>query len=234
MNDYSINYLSIIRELEQKGLVTRTFRRLDPDRQQAVLNAILDEAAETGPSDMNIKHIAERSGVAVGSLYQYFGNRENLLAFTIELVVTTTVDLFNSYRPYLAEMPFRDALQAYISGGLQWTREQMGFARFFAKAAYQGDPKLSQLVVAPIASVLTDMMRDMLLSAQKRGELRENLDLEAAARVLNTLIIAVSDAQLFPYLNSYYQLTDENVSVERSMNAVLSFVESGILLENKT
>lgn len=233
MNDYPINYLPLIHDLEQKGLVTRTFRRLDPDRQQAVLNAILDEAAETGPSDMNIKCIAERCSVAVGSLYQYFGNRENLLAFTIELVVTTTVDLFNSYRPYLAKIPFRDALQAYIGGGLEWTREQMGFARFFARAAYQGDSKISHRVVEPIASTLTNMMRDMLLAAQKRGELRENLDLEATARVLNTLIIAISDAQLLPYLNSYYQLIDESISVERSMQAVLSFVESGILLENK-
>jgi len=233
MNNNYTNILPLIHQLEQKGLVTRTFRRLDPDRQQSVLNAILDEAAETGPSDMNVKHIAERCSVAVGSLYQYFGNRENLLAFTIELVVTTTVDLFNSYRPYLAEMPFRDALQAYIGGGLEWTREQLGFARFFAKAAYQGDPDLSRLVVEPIASALTGMMRDMLLAAQKRGELRENLDLEATARVLNTLVIAVSDAQLLPYLNSYYQLTDEGINVERSMKAVLSFVESGILLDTK-
>ena len=37
-----------ILEFEQEGLVTRTFRRLDPQRQQAVLAAILDEAIEKG------------------------------------------------------------------------------------------------------------------------------------------------------------------------------------------
>ena len=47
-----------ILQLEQEGLVTRTFRRLDPQRQQAILNAILDEAAERGPAALNIKLVA--------------------------------------------------------------------------------------------------------------------------------------------------------------------------------
>ena len=58
-------------EMEQEGLVTRTFRRLDPDRQQAVLTAILDEAVEHGPASLSMKRVAERAGVSVGSLYQY-------------------------------------------------------------------------------------------------------------------------------------------------------------------
>ncbi len=36
---------SYIIQAEGQGQVTRTFRRLDPARQQAVLQAILDEAA---------------------------------------------------------------------------------------------------------------------------------------------------------------------------------------------
>ena len=37
------NFQSHIQQLENEGLVTRTFRRLDPTRQQAVINAILEE-----------------------------------------------------------------------------------------------------------------------------------------------------------------------------------------------
>ncbi len=54
-DEFTFDYLPVIVEMEQKGLVTRTFRRLDPDRQQAIITAILDEAGETGPQDLNIK-----------------------------------------------------------------------------------------------------------------------------------------------------------------------------------
>jgi TetR/AcrR family transcriptional regulator len=228
MDNQFTDLYALILHLEQKGLVTRTFRRLDAERQKAVLNAILEEAAAVGPTDLNIKNVAERCGVAVGSLYQYFGNRENLLAFAIELVVTSTVDSFNAYRSYLAEMPLRDALTAYVSGGIEWTREQRGVARFFARAAYQGDASLTERVIEPIASVMTSMTRDILKGAQARGEIGAEIDLEAATRVVNTLLIAVGDAQLLPYLNSYYQLTDHTVSIERAMNMTLTMIENGL------
>ena len=231
MTEYFTNFYALILDLEQKSLVTRTFRRLDPQRQQALLNAILDEAAEVGPADLNIRRVAERCGSSVGSLYQYFGSRANLLAFTIELVVRTTVDTFNAYRSYLVEMPLLEALQAYLTGGMEWTREQMGMARFFARIAYHGDPVLGEQVVQPIATVLTGMVRDILQAAQQRGEVHPELDVDATARILNTLLIAVADAQLLPYLNTYYQLTGENLDPERSMRALLALVANGLAAE---
>lgn len=107
-----------ILQLEDEGLVTRTFRRLDPERQEAILMAILDEAVERGPTSLNIKHVAQRAGVSVGSLYTYFPNREGMLAFAVELCVRFVTDAFNEYRPYLTESPLREALAAYLTGGI--------------------------------------------------------------------------------------------------------------------
>ncbi|HEX2908015.1 MAG TPA: hypothetical protein VHO69_14190, partial [Phototrophicaceae bacterium] len=42
-----------ILELEKEGRVTRTFRRLDAERQQAILDAVLDEAIAKGPTAIN-------------------------------------------------------------------------------------------------------------------------------------------------------------------------------------
>jgi len=73
-------------------VVTRTFRRLDPERQQAIVYAILDVTIEKGPALLNIKKVAGRAGVAVGSLYQYFGSREGLMSF-YDRVVCAPADL---------------------------------------------------------------------------------------------------------------------------------------------
>ena len=50
MFPYWPNYLTCLLDLEQQGKITRTFRRLDPDRQRLILDAILIEAAEKGPA----------------------------------------------------------------------------------------------------------------------------------------------------------------------------------------
>jgi AcrR family transcriptional regulator len=220
-----------ILQLEGQGLVTRTFRRLDPQRQQCVLQAILDESAEKGPADLNIKRVAERAGVSVGSLYQYFGSRENLLAFTVELGVRMMTDLFAMSRPYLLEMPLREALTAYLTYGLEWSRTQPGFVHFFGRAAYQGDPQLAGKVVRPVAAAMREVIREMLTAAAQRGELRPGLDVEAAARVVNLLTIAASDSQLLPYLNNYFQVTDESMPVERIVSVLVELVMNGIAIQ---
>lgn len=217
-----------ILEFEQEGLVTRTFRRLDPQRQQAVLAAILDEAIEKGPAAINIKHVAERAEVAIGSLYQYFGSREGLLNFAIELCVSYMLDIFETYRPMLIEMPLAEGLTVYLSTGVEWSQTQTGMIQFITRAAYHGDPELADRVVKPIGTAMRTIVHEMLAKAVERGEVRSDIDLEATTRTVNAALIAVGDSQLLSYLNNYFQVTDKKVSAERITQALVSMILRGI------
>jgi TetR/AcrR family transcriptional regulator len=219
---------SYIIQAEGQGQVTRTFRRLDPLRQRTVIQAILDEAALHGPAALNIKQVAGRAGVSVGSLYQYFGDRENMLNFAVDLCVRFVGDAFDLYSPYLAALPLRDALAAYISGGIEWSRAEAGFLQLFARAAYQGDPELAERLVQPISQKLREMVSEMLAQAAARGEIRSEVDLDAATRLVYGLSIAVADSQLLPYLNNYFQMIDPTFAPERLLTALLDLVMNGI------
>ena len=219
---------SRILELEQEGLVTRTFRRLDPGRQEAILNAILDEAAEKGPTLLNVKQVAERAGVSVGSLYTYFESRDGLLAFTVELCARSANDTLDRFRFYLLALPLREALAAYLTGGVEWSRTQMGMIRFLARAAYEGDPELGDQIVRPIATALRGLVRDTLAQAAARGEIQTDVDLEATARIVHVLMHVVGDSQLLPYLNDYYQVFGESISPGRAEDALLALIVRGI------
>jgi len=217
--------------LEEAGLITRTFRRLDPGRQQAILQAILDEAIEVGPTAVNVKNIAARAEIAVGSLYNYFGSRENLLAFTVEICTRYVLDMFEAFQPYLVAMPLREALAGYLQGGLEWSETQAGLVQFFVRAAYQGDEALYPGCVEPIAEMMLDIVREMLARAVARGEVRPEVDLEAAARLINATLLAVGDSQLLPYLNRYLRVTDDDVPFERIVEALLDLILGGIMVE---
>jgi AcrR family transcriptional regulator len=218
------NFQSYIQQLEQEGRVTRTFRRLEPARQQAVINAILEEATEKGPASLNIKEIARRAGVSVGSLYQYFPNRDGLLDFAIELCARYMMNMFDLSRPYLTAMPLGEALSAYLSVGLEWGKTETGLVRFYGRAAYQGDPNLAERLVRPVAEAMRRITYAMLEAAIQRGEIRQDVDLEAASRLVNGLMIVVGDSQLFPYLNAYFQITDGTVSLEQVQKVLVPFI----------
>lgn len=222
------NFHTYILQLEGEDKVTRTFRRLDPERQQAIVDAILAEATERGPASLNIKEIARRAGVSVGSLYQYFSNRDGLLDFAVELCVRYMADLFDMSRPYLLAMPLQEALRVYLQVGIEWSQTEIGLVQFFGRAAYQGDSALAERLVRPIAMLMRDMIRDILVQAVDRGEIRPDVDVEATARVVNALLIAVGDSQLLPYLNDYFQVSDEDVSPERVLEALIALILRGV------
>jgi AcrR family transcriptional regulator len=177
--------------------------------------------------------VAERAGVAVGSLYQYFNNREGLLTFATRLCAVLMTDAFQMIEPYLRDMPLRDALRAYLMGGMEWGDTMTGLVQFVARAAYTGDPALAKTVVQPIADAMLEIVKNLLTAAQKRGELRPDLDLDATARTVNALIIAVGDSQLLPYLNNYFRVTDESMPLERVIDSVVALVTSGIVKSNQ-
>jgi AcrR family transcriptional regulator len=226
-----------ILRLEGEGVVTRTFRRLDGDRQEAILLAILDEAYEKGPTKINIKTVAAKAGVSVGSLYTYFPNREGLLNFAVDLCVHIMTDSLESFRPFLVALSFREALKAYLMGGIEWSQAYAGLLRLFARAAYFGDPELAEPLVRPIANLLRSIVHEILTNAIERGEVSPDIDLEATARLLHALTIAVGDAQLMPYLNTYLQVVDDEMSPDRTYEALVNLVLNGIggdTLEAKT
>jgi TetR/AcrR family transcriptional regulator len=231
-NSVSDDFTLILPDLENEDSVTRTFRRLDPERRQAVLDALFEEAAEKGPSRLNIKQVAERSGASIGSLYQYFGSRENLVRFLVKIAVGTMVELLRVSMVSLKGLPFREALRYYIVEGVKYSQSQKSLTRFLTLSAYQGDEDIQKTVVQPIAVVMRETVRDLLKAGVARGELRADLDLEAAARAVNVLTIGLGDSQMTPYLNTYFQVSDKAVPFERTLDAALDMILRGLGVES--
>ena len=57
-----------------------TFRQLPPDKQERVLDAALAEFADQGYHQASLNRMVAQAGIAKGSLYQYFPNKEGIFA----------------------------------------------------------------------------------------------------------------------------------------------------------
>jgi TetR/AcrR family transcriptional regulator len=215
-------------ELEQAGLVTCTFRRLDRERQTAVLEAIIDESAERGLSSLSMKSVAARAQVSVGSLYQYFGKREHLLGFTVELCRRYMEGVLADSLPTLEKLPLAEALSAYVEGGADWMAQQRSIMRLFGQAAYRGDSELTENLVRPVATSMRNIVRELLARSVARGELRRDIDLEATAGVIHTLTVVLGDSRLLPALDAYFQLQVPGVDAGRSLRAALDLLMQGL------
>ena len=219
---------SHILQLESLGVVTRTFRRLDPAIQRRVVGGILDESKARGPTGVTLRGVSARAKVSVGSLYSYFGSRERLIRFAVELCARYLADVMAMAAPYLRGMPLRDALRMYLSTGLEMMDDLVPMMVFFGRAAYAGDPALQEPVVRPVAESTLQALRSIIEAARARREIRAGVDLAATVRVVNTLVLAAADSQFLPHLNTYFQTTGGEVDRARMVEALLELVMNGI------
>lgn len=219
---------ALIPGLEKERVVTRTFRRLDPERQQAIIDAVLAEAVENGPDRIRIKEVARRAGASIGSLYQYFGSAAGLNAFAAQLGVAAMLELFRVSREALLQMPATEALRAYLAEGVKYFEDQQAYVRYFARAAYSGDPALAKSVVDPVAEAMWSTVRAIVEHGVQTGEFRADLDVEATARALHLLLTAAGDSLLLPHLNRYFRATAADEPAGRLFVALFDMVERGI------
>ncbi|MBM3148387.1 MAG: TetR/AcrR family transcriptional regulator [Actinobacteria bacterium] len=213
--------------MEARGVVTRTFRRLDPERQLAAITAILVEAAETGPGELSMRAVAQRAGVALGSLYQYFPDRQGMVTAAAEIAGGLLAGDLARYRDDLASLPLREALVLYVSAGVEWSVARPGLLRFFGRAAYGNDPALSAAIVAPVVDELLAMVRAIIEAAVARGEIPPPADLEAAVRFIHGSSIVLSDSQLLPNLDEYFRQL-QGASLQQRAEEMAGFVVAAL------
>jgi AcrR family transcriptional regulator len=90
-------------------------------RAQFTVDAIVEAAqlllAEQGPQALNTRRIAERAGVSIGSLYQYFPNRESIITRLFEplLLAAAEQGCLRYTQPLTTEEFFIEAYRSQIA-----------------------------------------------------------------------------------------------------------------------
>lgn len=137
-----------------------------------ILDAGMNVIEESGLHSMSTNRVAERAGVSIGSLYQYFANRDSILAGIIE---RSLLDILHRLRD-VQRFGHDTTPEAFISGGLRlmlryYDPHQSVVRRIFREAPLLADNS----VVAIMETNLMDISRDYLLANADRYRLRGGL-----------------------------------------------------------
>lgn len=159
-------------------------------RSKATVDAIVTAAAQVllahGYEGATTARVAERAGVSIGSLYQYFPNKEALVAALIERHADEMVAIVGAAVADAMRTTLADGLRAFIDAGA---------------AAHRLNPALHKILheqvprVGRLAKVL-DTARRITLAIEEflrahADELRPGLDPAIAAVVVETSMEAL-------------------------------------------
>lgn len=197
----SINLLSN----SLKEYTTSTFLNLDKEKKTHLVLSICRVASKIpDPTALNIKIVAKEGGISVGALYKYFGNRENMVNFTISIVREYTLAGMDYAIKELVKFPLEEALYYYCTGASHWSKEESTLAYFFYQSSYCGNIELLESLVKPVTDSFLLTLTKILEVAIFRGEIILVEDLDYCITYLHRSLIPIADAEIYKNIESYY------------------------------
>ena len=174
-------------------------------RRERVLDAVVELVAAGRLDDMGMKDVAERSGVALGTIYRYFSSKDHLAAAAL-LAWATRLEAPSAEAPS-PRAGMADRLVAILRRAVRAYEREPSFARLLILAATSTDPYAGECY-ARLGSSVYDTL----------GSALDGLDPVARRRVLD-VVGAV-----------WYQALTEWVRGRRTIADVYDQVESAARL----
>jgi AcrR family transcriptional regulator len=222
---------SLVLEMEREGKVSRTFRRLEPEHQTEIVDAVLTQVTRSGPRGVTMRGVAEALGIAPATLYTYFEDRETMLEFATRVAARISLWVAADIRDAEAagSKTLEQSLWEHLAIDLDYETTHRSIVTYYSQAGYRGEVDLGKGVPESIAAGMQARVYRRLQIAEERGELREGLDKETASRLINAMLLVMADARLLANLNDYLQIYPEDgPGLDETLAAAIDIIVHGI------
>lgn len=175
-----------------------TFRNLPEDKQRRITAAAVHEFAAYGFRQASVNRIVKETGIAKGSLYQYFAGKEALylhvFADFIGLVKQTVKD---NETPVDGQLFSR--IRFVINAGLQFIKTHPEYFRLYTRLLSEEDsPRRSELL-AQVRFFPVEYFEPLIRKGQDEGVIRTDVAAELIVfmidAVLDRFLLATSSGQ---------------------------------------
>lgn len=191
-------------------------------RSQQLVESLVEAAgrvvAEDGLASLTTIRVAERAGVSVGSLYQYFPSKEALVVAVIERHNWEILQLVQPVLAQIATLPMKQGVRRIVAAAIEAHRLDPKLHRVLAEQV----PRTGKLEnVEAINRQYYSWFKDYLES--HRDELRA-LDLEVAAFVCVTSIEALTHNAVLHHSEMLSDEAAENL-VDEASRLVIRYLQ---------
>jgi AcrR family transcriptional regulator len=164
-----------------------TFAHLQPAKRQAIIELALAEFAEHPYGVASLSRIVARAGIAKGSIYQYFENKQELFLFLLDYATQQQLELLRVQAPPDPDIGFFDLLRWQMHASVQVGLAAPLLTRLIYRAVTDNLPFRDD-VTRRLQSAGGTHLQALLARGVERGEIKPDLDLELASAVLQGLI----------------------------------------------
>jgi AcrR family transcriptional regulator len=179
--------------------MTDLFLRISEEKRSRIIEAAINEFANYGYTTANTNKIARNANISVGSLFQYFDNKEDLFLTTVKhctsLLETTLKDAMVG-----GENVF-SIIEKLLRAVLKHSRDNLNIIRLYNEMVTQSNSKIIGEAVKEIEALSAKLYISLIEKAQQENIISRDCDSKMFAFLLDNLLMMLQ----FSYSCDYYR-----------------------------
>jgi len=206
-----------------------TFRHLPADKQERVLDAALAEFADQGYQGASLNRLVAQAGIAKGSLYQYFPNKEGVFYYVFQYALKLVRRTLTTVKDETLEEDFFTRLEKSLLAGVRFLREHPRIYNLYLKIQFDQNVPFRADFMAAVRRHASEYFASLLRRARARGELRPGVPEAAALFLLDAVFDRFLQAVAIPALDvnlGLHQAGDQ--ALRRRLRELLGLLKDGL------
>jgi TetR/AcrR family transcriptional regulator len=168
--------------------VLSTFVNLPPAKQEKILEAALAEFADKGYQPASVNVMVAASGIAKGSLYQYFRDKKSLFLHVFQFGIGLVRRTLMRVKEESSEENFFDRMEQSLLAGVDFIRRHPKIYQIYLKILFdQHVPERDRLLVA-VRRFAADYLSSLVRQGMARDEIRPDIPLPSLIFMLDALL----------------------------------------------
>jgi AcrR family transcriptional regulator len=182
----------------------QTFLNLPDEKRQAFTDIALEEFASHDYNTASVSKIVARAGIAKGSVYQYFEDKQDLFLYLLEVANRAMLGYLQQTAPPDPQAGFFERLRWQMSATVSAAQKYPVHSRL-ARRAYTAALPFRDTVLEQAKRLSQEHFHGMVAQAQAAGELDPALDPAVVSFMVQGLM-----NDLGPFLQSRFGESDED------------------------
>ena len=180
----------------------KTFQNLTKAKQDIIIRVAVEEFSEKGYAGASINSLVERLAIAKGSIFQYFGDKKGLFLFVFNKTLEMVKDHLREIRDLPTDEDFFARLERILNAGVLFLHEHPLIYSLYLKTLFESDIPFRNEMLLALRKHSLGYIRSLLETAKKRGELRDDIDIDKASFVLDAVMDRFLQAQTMLHLDA--------------------------------
>lgn len=167
-----------------------TFFNLPEAKRDAITEIAIAEFSEHAYGDVSISRIVARAGIAKGSFYQYFDDKEDLFNYLLQLIVERKRAMFSLDHPDPQHEGVFNYLRWIAANGVRFELAYPQLSRL-AYRAFSGNTMPHAFQVRTRSETL-DFYRRLVALGQAQGDISPAVNADLAASIFDLVMSSLS------------------------------------------